>query len=82
MPKSNKMDNRGGYSNYSCQELFHCNVSFWFQFYCFVNSVVFLTFLETSLHWSFKLLTGYTKSKHNLFNSKTKKNKDVHFFSC
>ena len=50
----------GGYSDYYCRGLlFYSNVSFWFRFYCFVDSVVFFTSSETSSHWSYRLLTGY-----------------------
>ena len=31
-----------GYSDYYCRVLLYSNVSFWFHFYCFVDSVVFV----------------------------------------
>ena len=40
----------GGYSDYYCRGIFYSNVSFWFHFYCFVDSVVFFISSETSLH--------------------------------
>ena len=49
-------------SDYSCTWLFHCNVSFWFHYYCFVDSAVFFTSSE-SLHWSHRLLVGYLQFK-------------------
>ena len=63
-PKSDQIDKRGtiligGCSDYYCRGLFYSNVSFRFHFYCFVDSVVFFTSSETSLHWSHRFLAGY-----------------------
>ena len=44
-------------------------VSFWFHFYCFVDSVVFFTSSGTSLQWSHKLLAGYLPCKVRLMYS-------------
>ena len=68
--KSNKLDNRGCYSDYSCRGLFYSSVSVWFSFYCFVESVVFFTSSETSLHWSHRLSAGYLRWKVRLMHSK------------
>ena len=46
---------RGGYTDYYCRGLFYSNVSFWFHFYCFVDSVIFFTSSEISLHWFHRL---------------------------
>ena len=54
--KTDKMNKRGGYSYY-------CNVCFWFHFYCFVDSALFFTSSEASLHWSHRLLTWRSKGK-------------------
>ena len=55
MPKSDEIDKRGdyligGYSDYSCActGLLYFNASLLFHFYCFVDSVVFLTSSEKS----------------------------------
>ena len=47
-----------------------CNVSFWFLFYCFVDSVVFSTSSETSLHWSHRLVAGHLQCKVRLIHCK------------
>ena len=60
----------GGYSDYYSGGLFYSNVSFWFHFYCFVDSVVFFTSSEASLHWSHRLLAGYLQCKVRLTHCK------------
>ena len=57
-----------GYSDYSCRELFYSNVSFWFHFYYFVDSVVSFTSSETSLHWSHRLLAVHLQCKVRLMH--------------
>ena len=54
------------YSDHSCGGLFHSNISFWFHFYWFLDSVVFFTSSETGLHRSFRLLVGYLQCKVRL----------------
>ena len=65
-PNSDKIDKRGGYSDYSCKGLFKSNVPFWFHLGNFTDSAVFLTSSETSLHWSHGLLAGYLQCKVRL----------------
>ena len=57
---------KGGYSDYHCRGLFYSNVSFWFHFYCFVDSVVFFVSSVTSLRWSHRFLAGYLQCKVRL----------------
>ena len=59
MYKRGDYSDRGAFSDYSCRGSFHSNASFRFHFYCFVDLVVFFTSSQTSLHWSFRLVTGY-----------------------
>ena len=53
----------GDYSDHYFRGLFYSNVSFRFHFYCFVDSVVFFTSSETSLHWYHSLVAGYLQCK-------------------
>ena len=60
----------GGYSDYSCGGLLYFNVFFWFQFYCFADSVVLFTSSEKSLHLSHRLLAGYLHCEVRLMHCK------------
>ena len=51
-----------------CRRSLYSNVSFWFHFYCFVDSVVFFTSSGTSLQWSHRLLAGYLQCKVRLMH--------------
>ena len=53
----------GGYFDFSCRGPFYSDASISFDFYCFMDSVVFFTSSETGLHWSFRLLNGYLHIK-------------------
>ena len=52
-----------GYSDNHCKRPLYSMYSFWFHFYCFVDSVVFFTSSGTSLQWSHRLLAGYLQCK-------------------
>ena len=67
---SQKVIKQRGYSDCSCRELIYSNVSFWFHFYCFVDSVVYFTSSETNLLWSHRLLAGYLQWKVRLIHCK------------
>ena len=60
----------GGNSDYYCGGIFCSSLSFWSQFYCFVDSFVFFTSSKTSLHWFHRILAGYLQCKVRLMHCK------------
>ena len=60
-----------GSSDYSCRGLCYSNVSFWFNFYCFVVWVIFFFTSRNKLHWSNRLLGGYLQCNFILMHCMT-----------